>query len=83
MSKIMFGVNERQDFPFSDSVESVRLKHQQQAQQLLDAYNNGDPHAVEKFIAVSLMPPHLTINHRYFMQDYLSPVTTPFQQGCL
>ena len=49
MSKTIFGVNERQDLPFSGTVESVRLKHQQQAQQLLEAYNNGDPHAVEKF----------------------------------
>ncbi len=49
MSNIMFGVNNRQDLPFSDSVETVRLKHQQKAQQLLDAYNNGDPQAVEKF----------------------------------
>ena len=49
MSKTIPGVNERQDIPFSDSVGSVRLKHQQQAQQLLDAYNSGDPHAVEKF----------------------------------
>ncbi len=49
MSEIIFGVNERQDFPSSDSVESVRSKHQQQAQRLLDAFNNGDPHAVEKF----------------------------------
>ena len=49
MSDIIFGVNERQDIPFSDSVELVRLKHQQQARQLLDAYNNSEPHAVEKF----------------------------------
>ena len=49
MSEIIFGVNEREDFPFSNSVESIRSKHQQQAQQLLDAYNNGDLHAVEKF----------------------------------
>ncbi len=49
MSKTISSVDERLDLPFSDSVESVRLKHQQQAQQLLDAYNKGDPHAVEKF----------------------------------
>ena len=42
MSKTIPGVNERQDLPFSDSVESVRLKHKKKAQQLLDAYNNGD-----------------------------------------
>lgn len=49
MSEITFRVHERQDLPFSDRVESVRLKHQQQAQQLLDVYKNGDPHAIEKF----------------------------------
>ena len=49
MSEITFGVNERQDLPFLDRVESVRLRHQQQAQLLLDAYNSGDPHAIEKF----------------------------------
>lgn len=49
MSDITSRVHEAKDLPFSDRVESVRLKHQQQAQQLLDAYNNGDPRAIEKF----------------------------------
>ena len=51
MSEQDLGVDksQRQLSAVSTSAKSLQRKHQQQAQQLVDAYNNGDPHAIEKF----------------------------------
>ncbi|MBL1275706.1 MAG: hypothetical protein COB30_006440 [Ectothiorhodospiraceae bacterium] len=49
MSEHHRGVNARHALPVSNAVKAIQCRHQQQAQQLLEAYNNGDPHAIEKF----------------------------------
>ena len=49
MSKSLSGANQRQLSPLTESIQSTQNKHQQQARQLLDDYNNGDSVAVEKF----------------------------------
>ena len=49
MSNLFSGTNLRQLSPLTESIQSTQKKHQQQARQLLDDYNNGDSVAVEKF----------------------------------